>query len=318
VKIAILGATSHIAKNLIYYFLKDSRYKLFLFSRRNESVHAFLVPLEKATIPTVQSYDGFSLEEYDAIINCVGIADPRKQKADPYESFLVTERFDNLTIDYIKAHKGCRYINFSSGAVFGTEFQEPVGDNSTATFRPNALGTADCYRIAKLNAETKHRCLSDLPIVDIRVYSFFSRYIDLDAGFMLSEAARCILDGRPFRTNASEIVRDYIAPNDLFSFVSRILAGGPANAVVDMRSTRPVRKSELLESLAKNFGLVIEMMYCDIQTVSGMKSEYYSTSGQAESLFGFEPTCNALKCVGTEMEALLACAGRTMESGMRP
>jgi hypothetical protein len=65
----------------------------------------------------ISSYDSFHNGNYSAIINCVGIADPKKQKSNPYESFTVTEYYDNMCIDYTRSHAATRYINFSSGAV---------------------------------------------------------------------------------------------------------------------------------------------------------------------------------------------------------
>jgi len=271
-----------------------------------EAIQQFLIPLEKARTPSVLTYEVFMSGEYEAIINCVGIADPRKQKADPYECFSVTEHFDNLALDYIKNHEGCRYINFSSGAVFGTEFHEPVGENSSAKFLPNSLGTADYYRIAKLNAEVKHRCLSDLAIVDIRVFSFFSRYIDVEAGFLLSEVACCLRDGRPFRTVSSDMFRDYVSPRDLFSLVTLILLEKPLNTVVDAYSAKPAKKSELLDLFSSCYGLIVETVEENTVTVSGLKSVYYSLNRNAYNLYAFIPDDTSVACVNSEMNELIS------------
>ena len=37
IKIAILGSTGHIGKNLTYYFGKEENYELFLFTRDDKS-----------------------------------------------------------------------------------------------------------------------------------------------------------------------------------------------------------------------------------------------------------------------------------------
>lgn len=294
-RIAILGATSQIAKNLIVRFGPED--ELFLFCRNAEAALSFLESEKPKARGTVLPFDSFPSGTYDAVINCVGIADPRKQKADPYQSFVVTERFDNLALEYLRSRPETRYVNFSSGAVFGTEFPEPVTEDSTATFRPNDLRPADCYRIAKLNAEAKHRCLRDLAIVDIRVFSFFSRHIDLDAGFLLSEIVRCLLEKKPFRTNPEDIVRDYISPDDLFRLVARVLESPPMNAVVDAASAAPVRKFELLSALQKEFGLVVEVSGDTGHTVSGRKSEYYSKGAAAREKFGFSASLSSIACV---------------------
>lgn len=302
-KIAILGATSQIAKNLIVRFGDKDR--LSLFCRNADSLNAFLEAERPDAEFEVSPFERFPDGEYDAVINCVGIADPKKQKADPCQSFVVTERFDNLALEYLLRHPDTRYINFSSGVVFGTEFPEPVTDSSKAVFSPNALGPADYYRVAKLNAEAKHRCRSDLAIVDIRVFSFFSRYIDLNAGFLLSEIVRCLLENRTFKTNPEDIVRDYISPDDLFRLVECVLEAPPVNTVVDARSAMPVRKFELLDMMKREFGLLVEVSGQTEHTVSGKKSEYYSMSRVMEIRFGFFSRHTSITGIKREISVLL-------------
>jgi hypothetical protein len=253
----------------------------------------------------ILSYNDFFCGAYDAIINCVGIADPNKQVSNPYESFVVTERFDNMAIEYAKANAGTRYVNFTSGAIFGTEFQNPVHEDTIAEFHPNSLVPADCYRISKLNSEAKHRFLPDLPIVDIRIFSFFSRFIDLNAGFMLSEIAKCVLEEKPFKTTASDIVRDYISPEDLFLLLSKILSANPMNVAFDARSVKETRKFEILAALHDKFNLKIETVGEGQSSSLGQKRSYYSMSSLARDVMHFNASCTSLECIEQEMTSLL-------------
>jgi nucleoside-diphosphate-sugar epimerase len=300
--IAILGASSHIARNLILRFPSDVHVELFCRERR--SLQVFLEQVSPAAPYRIRAYNEFFIEKYYAIINCVGVADPLKQKQDPYGVFSATEEYDNMAMKYITMYPRTRYLNFSSGAVFSSAFPEPVTDGTVACFEPNSLTGSDWYRAAKLNSEAKHRCLSTMPIVDIRIFSFFSRFIDGNAGFMLCEIARRLRDKRPFRTNSTDIVRDYISPRDLFELVWKILQYDPINCVIDARSARPVRKSELLDSLSTVFGLKIELIDMDLSTVSGKKSLYYSIS-EKMTQFGVEPREGSLEFILAEMPALL-------------
>ncbi|MGD9941552.1 MAG: NAD-dependent epimerase/dehydratase family protein, partial [Clostridia bacterium] len=294
--IALLGATSHIAKNLIVRFGADV--ELFLFCRNEARMNEFLAQEKPVATCHSLGYDVFQTGKYDVVINCVGVGDPRKQKIDPYESFVVTERFDNLALDYAKKHPAVRYINFSSGAVFGADFDSPVDENSLAVFKPNDLQVSDAYRIAKLNAEAKHRCLSYLQLVDIRVFSFFSRFIDLDAGFLMSEIARCVIGKTPLRTNSVDIVRDYISPDDLFNLVFCIIENSSVlNLAIDARSKMPVKKTELIQTISDVYGLEVEIQNVRFDTVSGAKNEYYSKNNKAFDLIGTIPEYTSLECV---------------------
>ncbi len=96
-KIAIMGATGHVAKNLIDHLKGD---ELYLFSRTK-----------------FNSYDFFDSYDYDAIINCIGYGNPADiEKAGP-DLFFVTEKYDNLALEYLKRHEETKYIFISSGVV---------------------------------------------------------------------------------------------------------------------------------------------------------------------------------------------------------
>ena len=116
--IAILGATSHIAKGLIINFLTKTNHEMSLFGRSNERINNFLLE-EKLICDRILNYTEFFNYQYDVIINCVGIGRPEKIKEAGYGIFLITENFDNLVIEYLGKQPQAIYINFSSGAVFG-------------------------------------------------------------------------------------------------------------------------------------------------------------------------------------------------------
>lgn len=304
-KIAILGATSQIAKNLIVRFCKNPMYELSLFARRPDCVKQFVSSIETYVDPLVAGFGEFCSGGHDTIINCVGITNPTKQKIAALDFFMVTERFDNLVIDYLQRHDRTRYINFSSGAVYGTVFESGVNDNSISEILVNCLTSADSYRIAKLAAEAKHRSVQNRCIIDLRVFSFFSRYIDLGAGFMLCEIIRCLKDSLPFRTNTVDIVRDYVSPKDLFDLVELCLTGPELNTALDVYSSMPVHKSNLLEFFSREFGLRVEREASESTSAAGTKLSYYSTSRKSFEELGYSPQLSSLEALSEETIALL-------------
>jgi len=304
-KIAILGATSHIAKNLIYYFYRDPKYELSLFARNKKAVYEFIKSCNDVAVPCVIGFEEFISGNYDAVINCIGVGDPAKLKNVGDKIFRLTEYFDNLVIDYLLSHKNVAYINFSSGAVYGTAFDSGINRNSFATIDVNNITSADYYRIAKLNAEAKHRAMPDLCIVDLRIFSFFSRFIDLDSGFLLCEMVRCVKDHAIFHTNSVDIIRDYVSPNDLFALVELCFEKMPLNCVLDVYSAKPVRKSELIKLFSEIFGLAIQIEEEDNSSPTGIKVSYFSKNYEARRVLTYVPAKSSIQTVQEEAKHLM-------------
>jgi nucleoside-diphosphate-sugar epimerase len=305
-RIAILGATSQIAKNLISRFSLDPEYELFLFARNETAVQEFLRTISKHSVPKVLAFGVFSSGEYDAVINCVGIGDPRKLNIAGIELFRLTERYDNLVLDYLFSHQQTVYVNFSSGAVYGTAFDTGVTEESAAVIAVNNIEPADYYRIAKLNSEAKHRAMSDRKIIDLRVFSFFSSFIDLESGFLLCEMTRCAKEHRTFHTNAVDIIRDYIAPSDLFALVELCLKKGKGNLVLDVYSAKPVRKSELIDLFEHKFGLKTQVDENSRTSATGTKLAYYSSGRTAERALGYIPKITAIAVIKDEIDSIVS------------
>jgi len=170
-RIAILGATSQIAQDLILSFSINKDYDFLLFGRNIELLEKWINSENLSEKYQVKEYSEFSNDQkYDMIINFVGIGDPAKAQKTGNDIFKITEQYDDMALEYVKQHKKTKYIFLSSGAVYGGNYQEPVNKDTIATIDINNLKSTDWYTLAKLYAEAKHRSLSDLSIVDVRVF----------------------------------------------------------------------------------------------------------------------------------------------------
>jgi nucleoside-diphosphate-sugar epimerase len=136
--------------------------------------------------------------------------------------FSLTEKFDNMALRYLEFHPKTVYINFSSGAVH--------------TITPDALKPEHFYGVAKLYQEARHRALSKLNIVDIRVFSYFSRFVDPDSGYFLTELIKCIKRNSVFVTTPCDFIRDFLSSEDLFNLVCLVIKARPFNDVVEAYS----------------------------------------------------------------------------------
>jgi nucleoside-diphosphate-sugar epimerase len=305
-RLAILGATSQIAKDLVQSFAAQSGHELVLYARRPDVVSQWLVKVGLAGRYSVADFAAFSADEhFDAILNFVGVGDPAQAAAMGATIFDVTLKYDELALDYVRQHPDCRYLFLSSGAAYGASFDAPVDANTQATFAINNLQPQDWYAVAKLHAECRHRSLAPLPIVDIRVFNYFSHTQDMSARFLITDILRAIRDKTVLKTSADYIVRDFIHPSDFCSLVNSILVAPAINAVVDAYSKAPIDKPTLLAAMQEKFGLQYEI----VQTGAGVnatggKPHYYSFNISATH-FGYNPNLTSIDGIIFEMNAML-------------
>lgn len=306
-KLAILGATSQIATDLVHNFLKfNPEIDLFLFSRSPKRMMARLEDQSHVVRLKNLDYCKFcDTERFDAVINFVGAGSPNRVKELDNKIFGITDRFDELSLKYLEKQPHCRYIFLSSGAVYGENFESPVNAESRAIFNINNLSTGDWYSLAKLNAEAKHRSFNDRAIVDLRVFSYFSRRQNLTSGFLVSDIVHAILENQVFRTSCTNIYRDYISPKDFHRLIRSILVSPRINMPIDCRSKSPIDKFSILEMCKSKFGLeyVIEQNANDSIGVS--KKHYYSVQ-RSSSSFQFLPELTSLETLESEIDFLLA------------
>lgn len=306
-QIAILGATSHIAKDLIRSLASEPALDLWLYARRPQAVQAWLSGLPHAHCQ-VGTFDDFRAAptDFDAILNFVGVGNPAQAAAMGASIFDVTQDFDDLALAHLQLKPGCRYIFASSGAAYGGDFAQPVDETTPAVVPINRLQPSDWYGAAKLHAECRHRSLSGLSIVDIRIFNYFSSTEDINARFLITDMLRAIRNGDVFQTSAANITRDYAGPREVCQLVKRILAAPATNAAVDSYTKAPIDKLSLLKAMQAEFGLRYELI--EQQTglaATGNKTHYYSNNRKAAQLFGYAPTTSALDVVIEQSRQLL-------------
>lgn len=306
-KVALLGATSHVAKNLIYQNTIKSQWSLYLFVRDKDKMVQFLKEIKDDKDKNIFLIDNFqsSSTNFDAVINCVGYGTPNRIKNAGIDLFYITESIDNLILKYLEKKPKTVYVNFSSGAVYGSTLDKPVYKTHQSVIGIQPLEDSEFYRIAKLNSEAKHRSLKYLNIIDLRLFSFFSRFIDLKGKFLLTEIVDSLLQKKSFRTSKVEIFRDYISPVDLFNLVHSCVISKGINTYVDTYSKNPISKSVLLRELTENFGLIVEYSKTVESSPTGLKSYYYSSNKDAFKLLGYDPERGSKETLFDEINALL-------------
>jgi len=303
--IAILGATSQIAKDLIVSFATHTDYQCVLFSRSSNQVEAWLQSLHIACDFASKAYEDFPAGSYDAIINFVGVGNPARAKEMGAKIFDITYQYDQLALDYIQGNPTCKYIFLSSGAVYGDIFNEPATEDSVARVPVNQLDESYWYTIAKLYAEARHRALPELSIIDIRVFNYFSHTQDISARFLMADIVRAIQEEIVLKTSSENIVRDFLHPDDFFQIIQCVLSAKHLNEAIDCYSKEPVDKDALLKVMKNEFGLQYEIVnHNGYLQPTGTKLCYCSFNKIAETL-GYLPKYSALESVVAESELIL-------------
>ena len=306
--IAIFGAGSQISKDLILsFFCKNKDFKLFLFSRRTHILEKWIVKFGITENFKFQEYDGFGKNyKYDVIINFIGAVSPKSIQDVGQSIFTITEKYDQMIIDYLNVNKRTKYIFLSSGSIFGDDYKQPVRDASVAKIDINNMGQTCWYPMSKLYAESKHRALSNLFIVDVRVFNYFSKTMSIDSGYLITDIARSIKNKEVFLTSKYNIVRDYIGPNDFYNLIMSLISVKNLNMAIDCYTKAPVDKVTLLNNLKNKFGLEY-VFKSDFDTINatGYKKNYFSKSRKAIN-FGYKPTMSSLETIISELDGFLS------------
>ena len=304
-RIAILGATSQIAQDLLLSFSRHKSYEFSLYGRNVELLEEWIniVNLDKKY--QIQEYSNFNNnQKYDLIINFVGIGDPAKVQEMGNNIFKITEQYDEMVLEYLKCNKETKYIFLSSGAVYGGDYKDPVKKDTLATININNLATTDWYAIAKLYAEARHRSLPDLSIVDIRVFNYFSHTQNINARFLITDIVRALKNGEVFKTSPDNVIRDFITPPDFYNLIQAIIDYKPLNTALDCYTKSPVEKFNLLSEIESKFGLNYEVdENLNVVNATGAKFNYYSENKIAKDI-GYNPGSTSLESIIREINFL--------------
>ena len=312
IRFAILGATGHIGKSLAAEIAKNSQYQLLLYARDPSAVENHLANLNDISANVdVFHIDLFEENYCDVVINAVGAGDPGRLATLGRGIFRLTEEFDNRVLDYLYEFPEALYLNLSSGAVYGTGFAAPAEITTKLSLKINDIPESQFYGIAKLQAEVKHRAHKEFNIVDLRVFSYFSQFIDLSGQFFMSELTRSLVSAGVFITDDSDFYRDYIIPCDLAAMIQLCVERWsscneyPLNCAIDCYSLSPVGKFELIGAVTEHLGLQhITKKSLLTKATAGKKSQYYSKYQEAAK-WGYVPHYSSTEGVLKELRARL-------------
>lgn len=297
--IAILGATGYIGSSLARKMAGDEQGPLVLFARNPTLLANEVWPAHVSH----HSLADFHAGSFDLVINAIGAGDPGRVARMGAEIFEVTRAWDQRVMSTMAPRT--RYVFLSSGAVYGSSFEQAVGIDSTLCLPVNQLGEVPPYTLCKICAEACHRCAANRAILDLRVFGYADRSISRSGSFFLAELARSIATGLPFVTPPNDMVRDYAGVHELHALIRCWLDSGGPNCALDLYTKAPVSKLKLLEVVAPRYGLKIVYSERTEGNLTGAKSVYASTFHAAAEI-GYTPTRTSTEVVLDTLDALAA------------
>jgi len=301
--IAIFGATGHIAKNLIHQFLNNTEHKLFLFSTNKSNLQSFISTMDTNKNILYNSYEHLHSQSFDIIINCIGISNPSDIENRGNEILALSKKYDDLIIDYLQKNIFCQYFNFSSGIVHGS-FLQPTDNESLFNSISNDLLHNEYY-LTKIYLEKKHRSLPLLNIIDIRIFSFFSKFINLNTDFFISKIIKSINNNEEFFTSRENFFRDFIHPKDLFQLINSCIKNSKLNFAIDAYSRSPISKYDMLKEFSNHYNLKYSFKDdLKINESTEFKKYYYSLSRKAKNI-GYVPIYSSLETLLDESPSLV-------------
>jgi nucleoside-diphosphate-sugar epimerase len=288
-KVAIFGATSTIARDLVKSMLNKNQHELLLYSRRPIDVQSWLCQVGYNGRVLNQTYDLYGEVDHDAVINFVGVGAPSKAGQMGGSILEITQEFDGIILEQLRKNPSRRYIFLSSGAAYGSNFLQPVDSGSNSITTINDIRPEQFYTIAKLHAEARHRSSRDLHIFDLRIFNYLSESVNLDARFLITDLIRAVKDNKSFCTTLDEMYRDFMHPTDFEHLIDRILYSKGANVALDCYSKSPISKEEIIQIFQKRYGLKVSYSQKrNAIAATGEKKNYYSKNRLAAD-FGYVP-----------------------------
>jgi nucleoside-diphosphate-sugar epimerase len=251
VKLAILGATGQIGRSLALAYAP--RHEVTLFARR-PAVAAVFAAGRGLTVAT-ESYEAFSEQRFDLVINAVGDGVPGRIRQAGADIFAITSKFDDLCLEVLERHPETFYVFLSTGAIFGPDYREALAARPMLRLPLDAVDPTLFYPLAKLIAELRHRERSANRIADIRIFGFVSSEIDLNSDFLVAQMLKATVRGEVFHTTATDVPRDYVGPQDIVGLIDAFMDNGGPNGTYDILSAAPTSKLRLLDALKSTCGL---------------------------------------------------------------
>ena len=223
-----------------------------------------------------------------AVINAGGPGDPNVHKKSK-NIFNLFNYIDEKILKFIIKNQKIKYINISSGVVLNLSKLNKNKDKYD-------------YVDTKYYIEQKHRSYKNHKIYDLRVFGYFSRFINLKAGFFLSKVLKSLKEKAVLNVDPHNNVRDFIGGYDLSRFIKIIINGNFTNRSFNLLSKKKSKKFEILKFLKKDYRLKFNIDKNSILNAKRKKIQLINKKFVKSALF--KPKYSSMSLIKKEIKFL--------------
>ncbi len=222
-KILIIGSEGFIGQNLCAYFLANTNYTVF-FADIIDNTKANYV---KINLDTEDFYFLFKNKKHDICINASGSGSVGFSNTSPLLDYKLNTLNVFLLLDAIRIHNpNCKFINFSSAAIYGNSLQLPVIEQQES--KP-----VSPYGWHKLMSEIickEFFIQHNIQTLSLRVFSVYGPKLQKQLFWDVYQKA--LISKTIYLEGTGEETRDFIYIDDLCQAVEKIILNCVFNADV--------------------------------------------------------------------------------------
>ncbi|KOY85750.1 hypothetical protein AD998_05910 [bacterium 336/3] len=212
-KILVIGANGFIGSHCTAYFL-NKQYRIWgVTTDSNEKINHFLISKQNSNFEYI-----FKNQQFDVCINASGSANVAFSFESPEVDFeLNVSNVHKLLVAIRKYNPTCKFINFSSAAVYGNPFKLPISEDFTT--KPLSP-----YGFHKLQSEyllTEYHKFFGLHTCSLRVFSAYGEGLKKQLFWDLYQKIQHNEKIELFGTG--EETRDFIHIKDLINVVDLLI-----------------------------------------------------------------------------------------------
>jgi len=163
----------------------------------------------------------------DYIINCAGIASPKKYLKSPLKTLNVSYVGTKNIFDLAMFRKTKSIIVFSSSEIYGTPPSQCIPTDENYVGSVDTFGNRSCYDIGKTVLETLSYVYYNnynIPVNVLRPFNLYGPLMDLNDGRIIPNICKAMIDGTDFSVYGSgEQTRTYCYVADALVYFFEIL-----------------------------------------------------------------------------------------------
>jgi nucleoside-diphosphate-sugar epimerase len=249
----------------------------------------------------------------DHIIHAAGSASAILKARQPVEVGETIVAGTRRLLEVAREWRVRRMLFLSSGAVYGVQPPELESIPEGFAGGPDLSVPSSTYAEGKRYAESlcvAYQATEGVPVCIARPFTFAAPYLDLDAGFALSDFLRDGLRGQPLRIlGDGTTVRSYAGATDMLRMLWAVLLRGQPGRAYNVGSDVPITVLELAHRVTQALGRPLAIQVAQQPVPGRLPARYLPDISRLRQETGVQPESDVADLVRETLEWAQAHAG---------